>query len=192
MLNQKLLQKFKKQHDLYAKERDVLIKTSQDILRKSKQAIFALHREDRVWAEKLITEAETEFKKLEKKFAKNMALRFEGSYKAALEEYVEAKLFFNYLKNKTITEIKGVEVSMDAYLGGLSDLTGELSRKAVYLATHGHDKEVEQIKKAVEQIISSLIQLNLTGYLRTKYDQAKNNLRKIEEVLYDVTLKRRR
>ena len=37
--------------------------------------------------------------------------------------------------------------------------------------------------------MSELIQLNLTGYLRTKYDAVKRNLKRIEEVMYDISTK---
>jgi len=118
-------------------------------------------------------------------------LDYEGAYLAAMEEYVEAKLFHQYLKNGKISAITGLKIDCDSYLGGLCDFTGELVRKAIYLATKHRYKEVEACAQAIEAVMGELIQFNLLGPLRPKFDQAKNNLRKIEEIMYDLEIKRR-
>ena len=81
-------------------------------------------------------------------------------------------------------------VAHEIYLGGLSDLTGELQRRQVRLATDGKLEEVRKLKQAIEEIVVQLLEMDLTGYLRTKFDQAKNSLRRAEDVLYEVTLRR--
>ena len=73
----------------------------------------------------------------------------------------------------------------DLVIGGLSDFTGELSRQAVLKATEGDAKTVEKVFLTVRDVIEFLLKMNLTGSLRTKFDQAKHNLRKIEEVRYE-------
>jgi hypothetical protein len=45
------------------------------------------------------------------------------------------------------------------------------------------------VKEAINLVIGELIDFDLGGYLRTKYDQARSNLRKIEEMAYEVKLK---
>jgi translin len=189
MLNQKLFQQLKKDLDLYSEERRKVIVKSNEALMKSKQAIFAFHRDDRKGGDLLLKEVEAIFNELEKKIEKEEELRYEGSYHAALEEYVEAKFFGKVLEGEKIDFIKEVSVDTDSYLGGLCDLTGELTRKAVLFATERKFNEVEKMACEVRQIMAELIKFNLTGYLRTKYDQAKHNLRRIEEVLYDVKMR---
>ena len=191
MLNEKLFIRLKKEYDAYALARRELIGVSNVALSKAKQAIFALHRDDEKGAAALLAEVEKTFAALEKQFAKNDGLRWEGAYRAALEEYVEAKLFFDFMTHGAVAEIKTVRLDADAYLGGLSDFTGELTRKAVQRATQGRTKDVEQLAETVRQVVEQLIKFDLTGYLRTKYDQAKQNLRRVEEVLYDITLSNR-
>lgn len=190
MLNQKFFQKLGTDYQSYEAERHHLIKESNDALVRAKQAIFSLHRDETAEAQRLIQEAEAIFKNLESKFKKNEKLKYEGAYRAALEEYVEAKLFFGFLTRGRIDSIKEIKVEAESYLGGLCDLTGELVRKSISLATQGKFDQVEKFKIEVELIMKELIKMNLTGYLRTKYDQAKNNLRKIEEVLYEVKMRR--
>lgn len=189
MLNPKLFQHLKKDFDFYDQGRRKVICVSSEALMKSKQAIFAFHRNDIRGGEKLLKEVEKIFNNLEKKFRQEKELRYEGSYRAALEEYVEAKFFGNVLQNKKINFIEEVFVDTDSYLAGLCDLTGELTRKAILFATERKFKEVEQMAQAVRQIMAELIKFNLTGYLRTKYDQAKQSLRRVEEVLYEVKMK---
>ncbi len=191
MINKTFFSKLKKDFEFYEKHRRIVIGSSNNALQKSKQAIFSLHRNDDKEADRLLKIVEKIFKDLEKIFNKKEFLRYEGAYKASTEEYVEAKLFYKYLKTGKISEIQEVKVGFNSYIGGLSDLTGELSRKAIFFATKGNFKEVEKIKNTIDDIIKELIKLNLTGYLRTKYDQTKNNMRKMESVMYDIKIRRR-
>jgi len=195
MLNQKLFARLKKEYDTYEAARRELIGVSNTALSKAKQAIFALHRDDEKDAARLLAEVERTFKGLEPQFKKHDGLRWEGAYRAALEEYVEAKLFYEFLRNKGLSPeyakglaLKGIDA--DTYLAGLSDLTGELTRKCVQRATQGRMQDVEKLVEAVQAIVGELIKFDLTGYLRTKYDQAKQNLRRVEEVLYDIKMRR--
>ena len=189
MLNQKLFDQLKKDYDFYDQERRKLIGLSNDALMKAKQAIFAFHRDDMNGGNTLLADVEAIFSELEKKFKKEEELRYEGSYRAALEEYVEAKFFGGFLEGKKIDFIKGVQIDADSYLAGLSDFTGELLRKAVLAATDKKFKKVEELASGIREVIGELLKFNLTSYLRTKYDQAKHNLRRVEEILYDVKMR---
>ena len=148
-----------------------------------------MHRDDEKGAEQLLTEVEETFFGLEKQFSKNDGLRWEGAYRAALEEYVEGKLFYEWMRIGKVVELKGMQIDADTYLAGLSDFTGELTRKAVQRATQGKTQEVEKLAEVVRDVVEQLIKFDLTGYLRTKYDQAKQNLRRVEEVLYDIKMR---
>ena len=68
-------------------------------------------------------------------------------------------------------------------------MTGELTRKAVLRAIDKKFKDVDFLVAGIREVIAELLKFNLTSYLRTKYDQAKNNLRRAEEILYDVKMK---
>ncbi|MBI4135396.1 hypothetical protein HY477_01535 [Candidatus Uhrbacteria bacterium] len=189
MLNQKLFSRLKKEYDTYESARRELIGISNTALSKAKQAIFALHRDDMSAADALLQEVEHTFGNLEKQFKVLPELRYEGAYRAALEEYVEGKLFYEWMRMGKVMELKGMRIDADSYLAGLSDLTGELTRKAVQRATQGRTQEVEKLAEVVRDVVEQLIKFDLTGYLRTKYDQAKQNLRRVEEVLYDIKMR---
>ena len=82
-------------------------------------------------------------------------------------------------------------MNYEGYLSAVCDLTGELVRKAVNQATKRKFKEVEKYRDTVEEIIGELIKLNMNnGHLRSKFDDAKRNLRRLEEMLYDIRIKR--
>ncbi len=189
MLNKPFFHKLQKEYVDYANARHEIIKVSSDALRMSKQAIFALHREEQKTAGDLILGVENIFKELSKKFKADKRLQYEGAYKAAVEEYVESKLFYQFLKTKKIAVINEVKVDLEGYLGGLCDFTGELVRRAVKLATQKKYEEIKLYAQVTDQVISELVQFNLTKILRNKYDQTARNLKKLEEILYDLSLR---
>jgi translin len=192
MIDKKLFSKLQKDYDSYDIGRRIIIKHSNDILKLSKQAIFALHRENIDDSKNKLDEAGKELKYLEEKISQEKGLDREGSYLAAVEEFVEAQLFYQFIKTGKVGEIKGYNIGTNSYLGGYSDLTGEIVRRAVFLATNRKYKEVAKCRQAIEEIVGQLILLNLGGYLRTKFDQSKNSLRKIEDIMYDLELKRKK
>jgi predicted translin family RNA/ssDNA-binding protein len=181
--------KITKDYSTYEKRRGMVVREAGQALNMSKRAIFAYHRDDFKAADALLEQAEKIFKNLDKLAQGIPKLKYEGSWRAALEEYCEAKFFGNYLKNKTIGFVRGRQIEADIYLAGLCDFTGELLRRAVKEATDKNIKEVKAIKATMEQVMENLIQMDLTGYVRTKFDAAKNNLRKIEQILYELSLR---
>ncbi|MEA1936626.1 MAG: hypothetical protein U9N04_00760 [Patescibacteria group bacterium] len=185
MINKKFIQKLKKEYDQKESERTQIISLSGVALHNSKRIIFALHRGDIQKAEKKLIETEKIFQKMEKEFG-HRRISEEGSYRAGAEEYVEAKMFCLVIAGKKIDKIREIKINPVIYLGGICDLTGELLRKAINEAANGNFDEVEKMKKTINEIMAELIEFDMVGYLRTKYDQAKNNLRKIEQVDYEI------
>lgn len=190
MINKKLFEKIKKDLIDFQQEREVIIGQSRQILQNSKKAIFAGHQQDLVKADQHLQIAEQAIAELLKKYQQDNRLRFEGSYKAAIEEYVEAKFFIAILKNQEIKEIANPTIGPEEYLGGLCDVTGELVRQSVLLATKDQTKDIERFKNVIEEIINFMLDLYLTGYSRQKFDDAKRNLQRMEQILYDLKIKK--
>ncbi len=189
MINKKFIQQLKKDFDVHGKERQQIISLSNIILHDAKKAIFSLHRSDIVGAGKTLEEVEDILKNLQKKFSYSRLME-EGAYKAAVEEYVEAKMFFLVMNGKTVDKIKSIEINYESYLGGISDLLGELVRWAVKMATLGKYNEVKKIHKIADDVMAELVEFDMRSYLRTKYDQAKGHLRKIEQINYEINLRK--
>ena len=189
MINKKFIQKLKREHEAHNSERRQIISLANIVLHDSKRTIFALHRNDIKGAEKMLGEIEKILQKLVKEFSYTR-INEEGAYKAGAEEYVEAKMFFQAITGKKIDNLKKIKLSYESYLGGICDLTGELVRQAINMAARGQTGEVEKIKIAINDIMAELVEFNMAGYLRTKYDQAKNNLKKIEQIDYEIKIRR--
>lgn len=189
MINKKFIQKLKKDYDKRTGERRQIISLSNVVLHSSKRVIFSLHRSDMDKAATLLDNVEKTLNSLEKKFGHNR-LSEEGAYKAAAEEYVEAKMFYRVMTGKKVDKISKIQLDIDSLMGGICDLTGELVRKAINQASEGNFNEVKKIKKAINEIMAELVEFDITGYLRTKFDQAKTNLRKIEQIDYEIKLRK--
>ena len=190
MLDKKYFQSVREDLLGYASKRREVIKSAGDAQNLSKKAIFADQRDSSADAEKLIKQAEELLLDLEKKYKTEPDLFSEGSYRAALEEYTEASLFHQYLSGETIGKIKGPTIDSDTFVGGLCDLPGEILRYAIKSAT---ERKFDVVKKAydlAEEIIAELVDMDLTGYNRQKFDQAKQALNKLQQVAYEVSMKR--
>ena len=188
MINKKFVEGLKKDYKNQESERRQIISLANDVLFHSKKAIFALHRNEVKIADAKLKEMEDILVKLEKKFTLKR-IEKEGAYRAAIEEYVEAKLLSLVIKGEKIDRIKNLKLDNDAYLGGICDLLGEMVRLATNEAAAGNFKRVEAIKKLANDIMDQLIDFDMTGYLRTKYDQARGHLRKLEQMAYEIKLR---
>lgn len=189
MLDAPYISKLKKEMLEYAEKRRDVIKEAGDALHIAKRAIFAMHREDMNEAKQKLAESEKMLKQLFKKFKTNSMLLEEGSLREALEEFVEAHLLYQFLTKKKIGIISSLPIPTEVYIGGLSDVPGELQRYATKVATERNMEAVLASKKAAEEIVGELIEFNLTKYLRNKFDQAKQSLRKIEQIVYELSLR---
>lgn len=188
MINTAFVTQLKSDYRQREQERRQIISRSNDVLFQAKKTIFSLHREEITAAEEKLKSMEEILKKMEKDFSPTR-LREEGAYHAAAEEYVEAKTLAAIISGKKITPIKGLHLGYDSYLGGFCDLIGEMVRFATNRAAKGKYESVAEMKEKGEEIMNSLLDFDLTGYLRTKYDQARGHLRKLEQMAYEIRLR---
>lgn len=190
MLYKKYLNALRSDLHTYALIRRDIIKQSDDALHHAKRAVFALQRGEESEAQEKLRQTEILLAGIQKKYRKNLRVQAEGAFRAALEEYVEATLLHQFVTTGSIGKIKQLAIDGEVYLAGLCDVPGELYRYAIAAATKG---EVELVKRCAEmglEIVGELIEFNLTSYLRTKFDQAKQAVHKLEKVVYDVSLRR--
>ena len=188
MISPKFLEQLRKDYQANESERRQIISASNNILFEAKKTIFALQRQDFKTAAAKIEDNENNLKNLAKRFGQER-LNKEGAYKAAAEEYLEGKTFYTVIKGKKIEAASDLHLDYEGYLGGICDLIGELVRYATNQAANGKFTEVAKIKKGAEDIMAQLIDFDMTGYLRTKYDQARGHLRKLEQMAYEIKLR---
>jgi predicted translin family RNA/ssDNA-binding protein len=188
MINKKEFEEIRK--DLYRidEKREEIIQTSREIISVSKQIIYAAQRNDMNEAERAILDIKGKISKLKK-----VNITTDTNINSvAFQEYVEAVTFFEFVKTGKIPSKKSLGVSSEDYLCGICDLTGELVRKAIFEVIHKNYSEAERIKTFVDEIYGEFLKLNLrNGELRKKSDSIKWNLKKLEEVMYDVAMKGR-
>ena len=190
MLNKKDLNEMRKEFNSFDDKRELVIKKSRDVLKLSKQVIYAVHRDDLSEAGKLVKKIEADKKKAEELVSSNSKLESIGAYRVAIGEYVEALLYYHFVKNKRIPTHKTLRVSTEHYLLGLIDLTGELGRKAVQLAGKGKFKDVVKIRDAVSEIYGALLKFDFRDSdQRRKFDSVKYDLKKLEDLVLDLKLK---
>jgi len=88
------------------------------------------------------------------------------------------------MTNKTISTHEQLKTTLEQYLLGLCDLTGELMRKAVNSAINKDTATLNKIREFVSQIYAGFLEFDLrNGELRKKSDAIKWNLQKIEDLI---------
>lgn len=171
----------------YDKQREKLIKKSRDVLKSSKRLIYSLHRNDLKLAKKILKQIESEKKDLDKIVRSDVKLSFEGSYKVAISEYVEAVLYYHFVDSGNLQVLN---VHPEYYIFGLCDLTGELVRRAVYLAGKNQVNLVCVIRDLVDNLYGSMLEFDFReSELRRKVDSMKYDLRKLEDLVLDLHLR---
>lgn len=191
MFSKKNFDRIRKQLVTYADKREHIIKVSRDILRLSKMAISSIHRNELTTAEQHIHHAERIIQVVKKTAALDVALSVLGAYSVAIQEYVEAKAFLHFIQHKRLIELDELDIEPEDYLMGLSDLTGELARRAVLTTISKNYSDAHIVRDFVAGIHDFFLTLNLgSGDLRKKYDAIKWNLKKIEDIIYDIETKR--
>lgn len=189
MIDKQCIETVRRKHAVLAKSRRELQAIAAEILSISKRSIFSVQRGDLKKAKEGIGSAVKLIKKGKTLTNKRHRLENEGMWRAALEEYGESVLYYDVMVGKTISCIPEVtDDDSDIYIGALSDLTGELTRSAVLAATERDVKEVKRLQSNVQAAVEYLLLLDLTGQLRQKFDQAKQNLRKIEEIAFNLSI----
>lgn len=186
-LDDKELGRIEKHLTQYDKLRDDVISKSREIIKQSKMVINSVHRGETPGKEiERLKKLKGDMDNIVKK---SSGLENEGSAKVAYQEFVEACLITRFMQGKSLA-LSGLDVDDEPFLLGLCDLTGELGRLAVRKATAKEYEEVKRAHDCIEEVHSFFLRLDLrNSELRKKSDQVKWNLKKTEEILYDISLR---
>ncbi len=175
--------------------RELVIKASREILRDAKKIIFLCHEGNLTEANKQLAVVTVAIVRSEKSFKSKLgkgapvSLYREGSWNAAIEEYLEAWFFCNFLSSNKLVEPAIAGIPAEVSVGALSDFTGEVVRVAVMRGASKDKKVLAQFRKVVADIVAFMLPLYLSGQNRMKFDQAKRNLKRIEEIIYEVNIR---
>lgn len=173
----------------YEEEREKLIQKSREVIRLSKQIIYAVHRDEISNAAKLLPQMEKGKKELDALAQHSRKMAAEGSYKVALQEYVEALLYYHFVRKGELVDLS---VEPEPLILGMADLTGELVRRAVFLAGKGKVQEVIKIRDVIDLLYGEMLKFDFRdNEIRRKVDGIKYDLRKLEDLVLDLKLKGR-
>ena len=185
----------KKSINKYQKTQDSIYeiqKISNEIRALSKKAIALLRRDNAEESKKIIKKIENFLRLINKTIKRNKDLINQSFYKEAVEEYIEAITFYNFLTKPNKGVPKFVEVKPEEIIAGICDFTGELLRRAITIASVENFKQIGEYKKIIENIAEQLTKIGFKGKLRQKYDEVERNLIRIENIIYDIKLKQKK
>ena len=188
MISKILIKKLKDDLEQSGQARSRIISRTHGLGREAKHVGFKLQRGEIKEAAESLQAIEKELAVLIKEAVKSN-LRNEGSLKAVIEEYLESLYLHHILQNKPLPVKLPFLVSADEQLGALADLTGELVRAATLEASKGNFKRIQAYRDATEELFGVLLQMDLHGLLRQKRDDARRNLKRLEEILYDLSFR---
>jgi translin len=189
MINKEAFAELRKDLEQFDIKREEIIKLSRSALKLSKAAIYSLHRNDFDDAEKKLSTAKEEINSIKGSFS-DPRLQGIGAFREALEEFVEASCYFEFLKNRKLPTPKDLEVDSDSYLCGICDLVGELVRKAMNAVLEDDNKTADEIRKFVSDLYAELLLFDFRNTpVRRKFDAIKYGLEKLEQLAVNVKLK---
>lgn len=159
------------------------------VRRGAKHSISLTRRDNVKDSAAQLKECEQLIKEGIKKAGKDVELAAQGFYREAIEEYVEGKLYWAFVAKKEASIPAYIKLTFWDMLGGWSDFTGELVRRAISLAHEADIKEIEKLKEVSEKVVEMFSQVSFSGKLRNKYDATERNLKRLEEILYELKLR---
>jgi predicted translin family RNA/ssDNA-binding protein len=198
--------------------REMLIKRSREVLKLSKNSIYAAHRGEVTKAKDMSREVglfkfplpaapkrfityrilTLQAKEIAKRdllpiVEQYPALRY-GAFSGSMEEFAEAVIFSEFLSSGRVPTIAELEiVNKEEYLGGIMDFTGELNRYAVLRATARDLPAVNRCRDVCDQLFGQLMLFEWrNGNLRRKFDAVKYTLKKLEQESHTYALSRNR
>lgn len=168
-------------------QREELILSSRKLLAQAKQAMYHVHRDELEKAKTVLDTTQTIVDKLKEKVA-DTAHGKVGAVTAALQEWAESFSYYIYATEKRLATKEELGLGTEDYLLALSDLTGELTRRAVLSSINKDVETVKEIRIFVDELFGEFLQFNFrNGELRKKTDQIRWNLQKIEELLVKIS-----
>jgi len=145
-----------------------------------------------------------QFEKLSAKVPQNQYYRFHDHWKFVMQKCCLLSAFVTYLQTEELVtrevtaarlgvKVKsqdGFHLDLDDFLIGLLNLASELSRLAVNAVTASDYSRPLRIAKFVAELDAGFRLLNLKNdALRKRFDGLKYNLKKVEEIVYDLTIR---
>ena len=170
--------------------REKALRLSREIIRYSATTIRAVHRQEKVNAEQLLTAAQSLLKELtDNVLKKNVDLAYTGFVHDAQKELAEASCTLAIVSGKPLPQPETLGVSYAAYLNGLGEAVGELRRYILDSLRRNELSRCEELLGTMDDIYSVLMTMDypdgITYGLRRTSDAVRGIL---ERTRGDLTL----
>jgi len=147
-----------------------------------------------------------EFAKLQKLIPTELYYKYHDHWKYAISQFVGMAALVTWLESRRLITLKETEIligitgkegvcssfclELEDYLLGLCNIPSELSRLSVNSVTVGNYDLPIEISKFIGDLHSGFRLLNLKNdNLRKRYDSMKYDVKKTEEVVYDINIR---
>ncbi|XP_022099777.1 translin-like isoform X1 [Acanthaster planci] len=155
-------------------------------------------------ARKLLETTQSQFAELQKKVPADQYYRFHDhwrfvsqrlSFLVALIVYLEAERLVTreevaHLMGVSVRREDGFHLDLEDFLQGLLQLASELSRLAINSVTAGEYDRPVRISNFIQELNAGFRLLNLKNdSLRKRFDGLKYDIKKVEEVVYDISIR---
>ncbi|KAF9949132.1 hypothetical protein BGZ72_009024, partial [Mortierella alpina] len=154
------------------------------------------------------SDIQTHIRDLAKIVPSNQYYKYNGLWSGPMQQACFLATLTMYLEHErliTVEELEGFfavkvdlennitdfQISIEEFLHGVVSLTSELSRLAVNAVTSGDFARPVRIGKFLKELYSGFQLLNLKNdSLRKRFDGIKYDIKKVEEIIYDLTVRK--
>ncbi|KAG7259443.1 hypothetical protein CRUP_018656 [Coryphaenoides rupestris] len=147
-------------------------------------------------AREMFCTVRTHMADLKTKFPAEQYYRFQEHWRFVLQRLAFLAAFVGYLESEAlvtreeVVREEGFHLGVEDYLAGVLIMASELSRLAVNSVTAGDYSRPLRISTFINELDSGFRLLNLKNDpLRKRYDGLKYDVKKIEEVVYDLSIR---
>ncbi len=157
--------------------REIALKNSRQIIRRSANAIRSLHRGEVAEADALMSQAAELLSESEAALIDHPDIRYAGFVNDAAKEYAEARITAALVAGDPLPTATDLGVDTAPYLNGLGEAVGELRRRLLDLLRGGDIAAAEQTLDQMSDMLDLLASLDypdgMTGGLRRTTDVAR-------------------
>jgi translin len=172
-LTQAIIQRFEARSTL----RDGALAESRQIVRRSANAVRALHRGDLPAAHALLDDARIGLQRLLDQLAGEPELLYAGYVQDAMREYAEGCIAAAIVGETEVPRPEELGISDQAFLNALAEAASELRRQVLDLLRAGDTERAEVLLGTMDDIYAALLLVDfpdaMTGGLRRSVDSLR-------------------
>ena len=157
--------------------REDILKLARQTIKFAGQSIENFHRNNFEEAKEKLDKSKDTLNKITNFLKEDQTAYSLGIINVAMQEYVEARLFFDIIEGRELSEVLELEVTDQAYLLGIADLIGEIRRYSLEKLVEGNVTKAKYFYNIMKELYGTFLQIdfgkNLIPDLRRKKDTAR-------------------